>query len=42
MRKMILLRTEFKTTLTGIRLFVLGIPKDEDFEREDGTLPNLN
>lgn len=31
-----------KQTLTGIPLFVLGTPKDKDFEREDGTLPNLN
>jgi len=42
MRKMTLLRTELKQTLTGISLFVLGTPKDKDFEREDGTLPNLN
>lgn len=42
MRKMTSLRTELKQTLTGIPLFVLGIPRDKDFEREDGTLPNLN
>ena len=41
-RKMTLLRTELKQTFTGIPLFVLGIRKDKDFEREDGTLPNLN
>lgn len=42
MRKITLLRTKFEQTLSGIPLFVLGIPKDKDFEREDGTLPNLN
>lgn len=42
MRKMTLLRTELKQTLTGRAVFVLGIPKDKGFEREVETLPNLN
>lgn len=41
-RKMTLLRAELEQTLTGIFLFVLGIPRDKDFESGDGTLPNLN
>lgn len=35
-------KTELLQIVAGIYLFVLGIPKDKDFEMEDGTLSNLN